>query len=489
MTISNQAHLTDLCSIPESVLEGLSRIVGPKGLIDEADSMVGYCKSWSGEWVGRVPLVVCPASQGEVSEIVQLCAEAAVPLVPQGGNTGLTGASQPHNDNSEILLSLSRMNRIRTIDTENNTITVEAGCVLQTVQKAAMDADRLFPVSLPSEGSCQIGGMLSTNAGGTQVIRYGNTRERVLGLEVVLADGQIWEGLRGLRKDNTGYDLKQIFIGAEGTLGIITAACLSLAPRPTDYATAIVAIDDPQAALKLLGFLRGGCGEMLQGFELMQRRAVEFAIQHIPDVSEPMSISYEWYVLIEIAGQTKVGILNQRLEEELARAYEEGLFADAVLAQSEQQRLDFWRLRENLPGAKAFEGVAIKHDVSVPISCVPDFIAEATETVMVAWPECRPVSFGHLGDGNIHFDVVQPIGLDAKTARSWKFVINRLVHDLVVHQYQGSISAEHGVGRLRRLEMARYKTPLELDLMRQVKKTFDPGNIFNPGKLLPPADW
>ncbi|WP_366554316.1 FAD-binding oxidoreductase [Aquibaculum sediminis] len=461
----------------------LAEIVGERGLIEDQDEKLPYLRDQRGRYVGNAPLVVRPASTEEVAQVVRLCAEAEVPLVPQGGNTGLVAGSIPFESGDEIVLNLGRMNRVRAVDAENFAITVEAGCILQQIQQAAEEVDRLFPLSLGAEGSCQIGGNLSTNAGGVQVLRYGNARDLVLGLEVVLPDGQIWDGLRSLRKDNTGYDLKQLFIGAEGTLGIITAAVLKLYARPREVVTAFAAVRDPEAAVSLLGRCRAASGESVTSFELLPRIALDFACRHVEGCQDPLEAPHEWYVLIELFGGRENGGLREALEETLMTAYEEGLVGDASLAETEAQRAAFWRLREGVVEAQRHEGGSIKHDVSVPVSHVPEFIAEASAAVAQACAGIRPVAFGHVGDGNIHFNLSQPEGADTAAYLERWDELNSLVHD-IVHRFGGSISAEHGIGRMKREENARFKSPLELEMMRRVKAAFDPQGLMNPGKLL-----
>ncbi len=468
-------------SISDSVLDGIRAIVGENGVITDADTMAPLLKSWRDNWEGRVPMIVRPADTAELAAVVKLCHDTGTPIVPQGGNTGLTGASQPHDDMSEIVLSTSRMNRIRDIDLANDTMTVDAGCILADIQTAAADADRLFPLSLAAEGTCQIGGNLSTNAGGTQVLKFGNARALVLGLEVVLPDGRIWDGLRSLRKDNTGYDLKQLFIGAEGTLGMITAAVLRLFPKPSDVQTVLVALPDPAAAVALLSRARNVVGDQVTVFELIQRRAVDFALRHVPNVIDPFDAVHPWYVLADISGQGAPGNLRPEVERWLGDGMEAGEVLDAVVASSDQQAGALWHIREAIPEAQNYEGASIKHDVSVPVSRIPEFIDRASAALETAYPGIRIVAFGHLGDGNIHFNPAQPDG--ATDFYDQREAVNRIVHDIIADM-NGSISAEHGLGRLRMAEAAHYKSEVEIDLMRTVKRALDPKNIMNPGKVI-----
>ena len=469
--------------IPAAVLDRIKDAVGPKGYLADPDEIAPLTRSWRDNWQGWVPLVVRPASTAEVAEVVRICAETRTPIVPQGGNTGLTGASQPHDDGSEIILSTSRLNRIRDIDLGNDTMTVEAGCILAELQAAARDVNRLLPLSLAAEGSCQIGGNLATNAGGTQVLRYGNARALALGLEVVLPDGRIWDGLRGLRKDYTGYDLKQLFIGAEGTLGIITAAVLRLFPKPRETATAFAALRDVAAAVELLARTRAAVGEVVTSFELIPRRGLEFAMRHVAGVNDPLADPHAWYALVELSAGAGANGLGEALEGVLAQAYEDGLVPDATLAASAAQTQDFWRIREGVVEGQKFEGGSIKHDVSVPVSDVPAFMARATAAVDALIPGIRPVAFGHIGDGNIHFNLSQPEGADTAAYLARWEEVNRLVHD-VVTAFDGSISAEHGIGRMKVEENRRLKPALDIHLMRQVKAAFDPHNLMNPGKVV-----
>jgi len=470
-------------AIPADVLTRLKAIVGPGGYYDDPKDIAPLCVSWRDNWVGTTPLVLRPASTAEVAEIVRACAEARVPIVPQGGNTGVTGAGQPHPTGTEVLVSTARLKRIRNLDPLNDTITVEAGVILADIQKAAAAADRLFPLSLAAEGSCQIGGNLATNAGGTQVLRYGNARALVLGLEVVLPDGRIWDGLRALRKDNTGYDLKQLFIGSEGTLGIITAAVLRLLPKPTASETALVAVAGPAGAVKLLGAMRKALGEQVTAFELLGRSCIDLVLTKGHGHDDPFGKVHSWYVLMEVTGQGSPGSLADPVTDALAAAMETGLVTDAVIAGSGEKARRLWAMREHLPEAQKHAGTSIKHDVSVPLSAIPEFIARIDAALAKAYPSIRMVTFGHVGDGNLHVNPLGPPGWDDTRFKAETAPINRIVHD-IVNELGGSISAEHGLGRLRMLENERYKSGVELDLMRTLKRALDPDNLMNPGKML-----
>lgn len=470
-------------SLPEGAYQRLWDALGPAGLITDPADMAPYLVEERGLWVGKAALVARPAATGQVSAVVGICAEYGIPVVPQGGNTGLVGAGIPFERGDEIVLSLGRMNHIRELDPLNDTITVEAGCVLADVQAAAAEADRLFPLSLGAEGTCQIGGNLSTNAGGVGVLRYGNARNLVLGLEVVLPSGAVWDGLRGLRKDNTGYDLKQLFIGAEGTLGVITAAVLRLFPRPHDKTTALAAVPDPAAAVELLARARDWTGEAVTAIELMSRFCVDLAVKHIAGARDPLAGAHPWYVLLELSSQRGAGPLREGLEGVLNDGMMRGLVLDATIASNEAQASAMWRLREAVAEAQKYEGGSIKHDVSVPVSKVPEFLARADAAVAKAMPGIRPCAFGHVGDGNIHYNLTQPEGADKAAFLAEWGRMNRVVHD-IVHGLGGSISAEHGLGRLKRDEARRYKEEVELELMRSIKTALDPKGIMNPGKVL-----
>ncbi len=470
---------------PKKFLDAVRDAVGPKGWTTEPDRIEAHVTERRGLWHGRCDMVVSPALIEEVAKVVALCNEAAVAVVPQGGNTGLVGGGVPDGG---IALSLARMNKICALDAANNTMTVEAGCILADIQAAAEEKKLLFPLSLAAEGSCQIGGNLSTNAGGVQVLRYGNARDLVLGLEVVLPDGRVMEGLQALRKNNTGYDLKHLFVGAEGTLGVITAAVLKLFPLPAGREVALAALPSAAAALELFHRAQRERMDTLTAFEYINRQSLALAAAHIEGVSDPFQDSHDCYALIELSG---AGDLRQALETVLADAMEAGVVEDAVIAASGAQAADLWRIRETVPEAQINAGASVKHDVSVPVSKVPEFLAKAEEIVKGKMADVRVVAFGHLGDGNIHFNLSQPEDMPGDMPGDmngeafldqWG-AFNRLVHDLVAG-LGGSFSAEHGIGQLKRDDLRRYKSDVELDLMETLKRTLDPNNIMNPGKVL-----
>ncbi len=468
---------------PENFVDCLTDVVGKTGVLTGPTDMAPYLVDERQRYHGNAIAVVRPASTEQVSAIVRLCVEAGVAIVPQGGNTSLCGAATPFEHGGEIVLILARMNRVREIDPINYTITVDAGVILADVQRAAEEADRLFPLSLGGEGTARIGGNLSTNAGGTGVLRYGTARELALGLEVVLPDGRVWDGLSGLRKDNTGYDLKQLFMGAEGTLGIITAAVLKLFPRPDDVQTAFVAVPDPRAAVEFLTRARIASGDRVITFELIPRLPLDLVLRYIPGARDPLAEAYDAYVLFELASSQPGEDLRGLMETVLSDAMEAGLALDAAIAESGQQAADFWRLREALPEAQKYAGASIKHDISVPISRIADFLDDASAKVEAAVPGLRVCAFGHLGDGNIHFNLCQPEGGDGAAFEARMTDLNRIVHDTVVAM-RGSISAEHGIGRLRKDELAHYASDVSLDLMRRIKAALDPDGIMNPGKVI-----
>ena len=467
-----------------AILDRLHKVVGPQGLITDARDMEPYVVDWRGMYRGKVPAVVRPSSTEQVAAVVKICAETGTGIVPQGGNTGMCGGATPSANGKEIVLALGRMNRVLELDALNNTITVEAGCILANIQQAAAAADRLFPLSLGAEGSCQIGGNLATNAGGINVLRYGNTRDLALGLEVVLPDGRAWNGLRGLRKDNTGYDLKDLFIGSEGTLGIITAAVLKLYPRPRTQLTALLAVADPAAAVQLLARLRGACGERISAFEIISRLCLELVLKHIPGTREPLSETHPWHVLVELADTSGAGSLREDFERAVALVGEEGLVRDAVIAESTAQSQSLWRLRETIPEASREEGLLYRHDIALPVSRIPEFISRTGPALEKSFPGVRVICFGHLGDGNLHYNCFVAGRRKEDAAAREASDVNRLVLD-IVREFGGSFSAEHGIGQSKRGELAHYKSALELETMRAIKRTFDPRGIMNPGKVLP----
>ena len=451
----------------------LADIVGSGNVLTGSEDAQAYFTDWRRQYSARAEAVVRPATTAEVAAVVRACAREKVAIVPQGGNTGLCGGSVPTGRAREIVLSLARMRRIREIDALNDTITVEAGCVLADVQRSAEAAGRLFPLSLAAEGSCQIGGNLSTNAGGVNVLRYGSAREQVLGLEVVLPDGNVWNGLRGLRKDNTGYDLKQLFLGAEGTLGIITAAVLRLHPKPSAAVTAWTGLASPQAAVELLGLLHERLGERVSAFELISDACVAAVLAHAPDLRAPLT-GHPWYVLLESTDSGTAAALTERVEAALADGAARGVLADAVLAQSGKQARALWRIRETIPEAQFAN---VKHDVAVPVSRTPKLIEVATARLKERFPEVQVYAFGHVGDGNIHYNV-GPSRLMAQRA-----AVNAIVY-AVVDELGGSISAEHGLGQLKREEIRAHKDAVELELMARIKRALDPSGLMNPGKVL-----
>jgi FAD/FMN-containing dehydrogenase len=466
----------------QPILPALAGIVGPKHVVTDPDILAPHLSEWRGLYTGRTQALVRPDSTEQVAAILKLAHETETPVVPQSGNTGGVGGQIPDPTGRAILISLARMNRVRDVQPLSNMMTVEAGVTLMEVQAAAQKADRLYPLSLPSEGSCMIGGNLATNAGGTGVIAYGNTRDLVLGLEVVLPDGRVWNGLSGLRKDNAGYAMKHLFIGSEGTLGIITAATLKLFPRPRSQVTAFVGVPSPAVALKLLARAQGGAGGLVTAFEVMPRLAIDMVLAYAAQLRDPLQGRHDWYVLLEVSSQDEDG-LQDRVEAMLAEAFEAEEAEDAALASSLDQRMNLWRIREDLPFAQGIEGASIKHDVSVPVADVPAFMAETLAMLSERFPGCRPCPFGHLGDGNIHFNVTQPKGGDRGAFLALYEPMNEAVFD-IVRRYRGSIAAEHGVGQHKLKLLPRYKDPVALDLMRTLKRAIDPKGIMNPGKVL-----
>lgn len=458
-------------------------LLGESHVITDEASMAPYLRDWRGRFTGRALAVLRPADTEQVAATVRLCVQARIPIVPQGGNTGLVLGSVPDASGDAIVLSLARMRKVRQVDAINRTMTVDAGVILQQAQEAAAAQGCLFPLSLAAEGSCTIGGNLSTNAGGTAVLRYGNTRELCLGLEVVTAQGEIWSGLRGLRKDNTGYDLRDLFIGAEGTLGIITGAVLKLYPQPKSSVTALAAMESPAQALRLLSIMQDHCAASLTGFELMSAYCLQLVARHFPALQQPLPGKYRQYALLELSSSESEAHAAGLLERALGAALAEGAAQDAVVAGSAAQSRGLWDLREHIPLAQAADGKNIKHDISLPVSSIGDFIAATEPQLQAAFPGCQLVCFGHLGDGNLHFNVAPPPGVANEDFLHSQEAVNRVVHDSVA-RFGGSISAEHGIGALKRDELARYKSPVELTLMRAIKAALDPLGLMNPGKIL-----
>ncbi|MCB1960798.1 MAG: FAD-binding oxidoreductase [Rhodocyclaceae bacterium] len=470
----------------DALLARLAACVGETHVLTQNEAMAPYLVDWRGRYHGAALAVARPASTAEVAALVVACRDAGVGVVPQGGNTGLCGGATPLASVPSVVVSLARMQAIRQINALDNALTVEAGCTLSAVQAAAAECERLFPLSLASEGSCQIGGNIATNAGGVHVLRYGNMRQLVLGLEVVLPDGQVWDGLRCLNKDNTGYDLKQLFIGSEGTLGIVTAAVLKLHPRPRQRVVAWCAVVDPEAALGVLDRLRAAFGERVSAFELIGRSALEVVLAHIPGARAPLADVPDWSVLLELGDVDPDAPLAEQLEAQMAGYFDAGLIVDAVIASSLAQCDALWSLRENISEAQRLEGFSIKHDISVPVSAIPKFLRRAELALLAAFPGLRIVVFGHVGDGNLHYNLSCVDRADNERLMVDSAALNRIVHDTVAG-LGGSISAEHGLGQLKRDEIVRYKSALELDLMRRIKMAIDPGGLMNPGKVLPPA--
>jgi FAD/FMN-containing dehydrogenase len=464
------------------LIESLRDLVGTAQVLTDGD-LTAYELDWRKRWRGRALAVVRPGSTDEVAAVVRACAAAGVTIVPQGGNTGLVGAGVPDASGTQVLLNLARLNRIREVDRANLTLTAEAGCVLQSVQQAAADAGLLFPLSLAAEGSCTIGGNLATNAGGTQVLRYGNARALCLGLEAVTAAGDVWHGLAGLRKDNTGYDLRDLLIGSEGTLAIITAATLALHPPPAATMTALVACSTLDQCVALLEAAHQRFGPGLTGFEVMNRLSLALVARHFPRLRQPLAIS-RWKVLVELSDNESATHARAMFENLLADAIEAGSIADAAIAQSVSQSRGMWHLRESIPLAQSEEGLNIKHDISLPVSRIAAFCDSTGAALAARWPGVRLVNFGHLGDGNLHYNVQAPEGREAAVfLRDEEHAVNQLVFDAVV-AHGGSISAEHGIGVLKRVELAQRKDPTALAMMRAIKRALDPQGTLNPGRVL-----
>lgn len=461
------------------LVESLKHIVGDNAWLTDDEALAPHLTEWRGTYCGKTPIMVMPGSTDEVSAVVKACAATRTPIVVQGGNTGLCGAAIPDGSGEQVLLSMARMNRIRRVSPEDYSLVAEAGCILADLQRSAEDVERLFALSLAAEGSCQIGGNLSTNAGGINVLKYGTAREQVLGLEVVLPDGDVWDGLRTLRKDTAGYDVKQLFVGAEGTLGVITAASLRLFPRPENPQVALIAVESPQAAVDLFARLRVRFADQLQAFELISVRAMRYVLQHIPHTRPAFHDPYPWYVLLDTAAPA----VGRSIEDELAAMIDSGQALDAVLAKNESEAQQLWRIRHSISEAQKSEGASLKHDVSVPVGDVGRFIDVAEAAVLGCVPNARVVAFGHVGDGNVHFNVTQPKAMSAAEFIARREQLARVVYDIVA-DFGGSISAEHGIGVLKRDQLRRYRGATELRIMRAVKNALDPDNLMNPGKVL-----
>lgn len=465
------------------LLQQLTQIVGPSHALTDPDTQGPYLREWRDRYLGRAAMVLRPGSTDEVSRILALADAARVGVVPQTGNTGLVGGQIPSPDGREIVVSLARLDRIRSVDAASSSMTVEAGVTLARARDAAADADRLFPLSLPSEGTCCIGGNLATNAGGTGVLAHGSARQLVLGLEAVFADGRVWSGLTALRKDNTGYDLRDLLIGSEGTLAVITAATLKLVPRPREVATMLLAMPSLDAVMSLFALASGRAGSSLTAFEFLSQRALDFVTRHVANARKPFGETYPWSVLIDVTGHAEDGRANATAEAIAETAVEAGFAVDVVLAQSLSQSQALWHLRESASEAQKFAGASIKHDVSVSIGTIPEFITRADALVERLCPGARPVAFGHFGDGNVHYNITQPEGMEgARFLERWEEIADA-VHALVTSLH-GSISAEHGIGQMKRSALRLAKSEVELDVMRRIKAVLDPNGILNPGKLL-----
>lgn len=464
-------------------LDSCCKAIGAEYVLTDPNNMAGYLTDWRSRFTGKALAVVRPSTTAEVAAIVRLCNQHQIPIVPQGGNTGLVLGSVPDDSGKAIVLSMNRLNRIRSIDSVNNTMIAEAGCILENVQDAATEAGRLFPLRLASEGSCTVGGTLAANAGGTAVLRYGNARELCLGLEVVTPQGDIWNGLRGLRKDNSSYDLRDLFIGSEGTLGIITAAMLKLFPQPKATVTALLALNSTENALVMLSQARAHCDAALTAFELMSNYSLQLVARHFPNLYQPLPLTCPQYVLLELSDCESEAHAMSMLESFVGNALDSGVIVNATVASSIAQSKAIWQLREHISAAQALEGLNIKHDIAVPSSRIADFIAETDALLMLHFPQCRMVTFGHLGDGNLHYNVSAPEGVSPDEFLLRENEINRVVHDSV-HRFGGSIAAEHGVGALKREEIQRYLSDVEIRLVHSIKNALDPDKLMNPGKII-----
>jgi FAD/FMN-containing dehydrogenase len=470
-------------SVSAQVIQSFIDIVGASNALTDASDLAPRLVENRGLYRGNSPLLLKPANVAEVSAIMTLASQTGCAIVPQTGNTGLVGGQTPRANGQDIILSLERMNRIRDVDPIANVMEVDAGCILDDIHTAAENVNRMFALTLGSQGSCRIGGNLATNAGGTAVLSYGNMRNLCLGLEVVLPTGEVWNGLRRLKKDNTGYDLRDVFIGSEGTLGVITGAVIKLHAKPLGHQVAFAGLKSPAAALALFESAQNLCGTALTGFELMPRIGVEFTCKHIPDVRDPLEQPHDWYVLIDVSTTDSAQTAITMIETLLEQGFVNGHIQDAVIASSNAQQNALWHMRESMSDAQKPEGGSIKHDVSVPVSSIPKFMTRAEQGVLAAMPGARICAFGHLGDGNIHYNITQPVGADKAAFLGRWGEINKIVHGIVL-ELGGSISAEHGIGQLKRDELAAIRDPIEIDLMKRIKQAFDPAGIMNPGKVL-----
>jgi FAD/FMN-containing dehydrogenase len=470
----------------DTFLNALTSLLGERGLLREPDTMARYVSDWAGDTLGMPLAVARPANTEEVAEVVRRCYEQGVAMSPQGGHSGLVAGALPAANGQELVISLERLNSVRAIDPVNFTITVDAGCILENFKRAAFDHDCDFPLSLGAQGSCQIGGNIATNAGGLNVLRYGMMRELVLGLEVVLPDGRVWEGLNALHKDNRGYDLQQLFLGSEGTLGIVTGAVLKLSPRPTQNRTALLGLPSVQAVIDLYDLARRECCDLLTAFELIPRRCIELAIEATPELSDPLENTYPWYVLMDVAATGPVD-LSTMLEQLLETGMAGELVLDGALASSDTQSAQLWQFRESMLEGQRRRGEHLRTDISVPISAIPDFVTQASEVIMAASPECEIIAYGHVGDGNLHFNILPPIAMADGAKKAHLHALEERLFD-VLDEFHGSISAEHGIGRTKQAAYLARLSPIERELISGVKALFDPKGLMNPGRILPAGE-